>query len=571
MILNIKPTSLKSKLLNGILLLSLLLIALYSFYFLILYKNLLKYEEEKINIYIKSVSININKDVINLMNKVKTITTIESFRRFNIKEMRDIVLYYEKSDKLIKNFFVCDINGDVVIRSSGKIDFLNNNFSSYGFFKMPIEDRNIIISDNYTEKNLFISLSAPIFSDNNNIIGVIIIFLSLENKDIELFQNIIDPDSYKWEILMTNKKGILLYDSHNKIDPESIESIDYSNYPSVQKALLGNLELTKVTIDNKSWYTSSEIIPTCDWYVIVQVPRNLIINNVRKIITPNIILLIILIILLIILILFWANRFINPITKLTNAIKEYGEKGTSNLLVEKSDDEIHNAMKTFNKMVVERRQIEREILEIIEKDRKRIGNDLHDDLEKSLSGIYHQILILKEELNKFLKKENLYVISYLDKISKILNETINKTKLISDGLCPVSLYEGGLINSILELVNNTKSIYNLTFNFDYDKDIIIKDEITSLNLYYITHEAIQNSVKYDNADKININFKRNKNDIILKIEYHGSKIENNNPDKNMSIRVMNYSAKLINAELNIENKNNKIIIITCSLKNYDLI
>ena len=155
---------------------------------------------------------------------------------------------------------------------------------------------------------------------------------------------------------------------------------------------------------------------------------------------------------------------------------------------------------------------------------------------------------MKEELNKFLKKENLYVISYLDKISKILNETINKTKLISDGLCPVSLYEGGLINSILELVNNTKSIYNLTFNFDYDKDIIIKDEITSLNLYYITHEAIQNSVKYDNADKININFKRNKNDIILKIEYHGSKIENNNPDKNMSIRVMNYSAKLINAE-----------------------
>ena len=550
--------------------LSLLLIALYSFYFLILYKNLLKYEEEKINIYIKSISININKDINNIINKIKTATTLESFKKFNLKEMKEIVLYYEKNYKLIKNFFVCNKNGDIIIQSSEKIDFLNDNCSSYGFFRMPIEDKNIIISDNYTEKNLFISISAPILDNHNNILGVIVIFLSLENKDIELFQNIIDPDSYKWEILLTNKKGILLYHSHSKIETKSIDSIDYSNYPSVQKALLGNLELSRVIIDNKSWYTSSEIIPICNWYVIVQVPRKLIIDNVKKIITPNIILLIILIILLIVLILFWANRFINPITKLTNAIKEYGEKGTSNLLITKSDDEIHNAMKTFNKMIIERRQIEREILEIIEKDRKRIGNDLHDDLEKKLSEIYHQILILKEELGKFLKKENLYIMTYIEKISKILNETINKTKSISNGLCPVSLYEGGLINSILELVNNIKNAYNLTFNFDYDKDIIIKDEITSLNLYYITHEAIQNAVKYNKANIINITFKRNKNDIILKIEDFGSKKADENSDKNMSIRVMNYSAKLINAELNIESKNNKNTI-TCILKNYALI
>ena len=392
MIFNIKITSLRSKLLSGIFLFSLLLIALYSFYFIILYKNLLKYEEEKINIYIKSISININKDINNIINKIKTATTLESFKKFNLKEMKEIVLYYEKNYKLIKNFFVCNKNGDIIIQSSEKIDFLNDNCSSYGFFRMPIEDKNIIISDNYTEKNLFISISAPILDNHNNILGVIVIFLSLENKDIELFQNIIDPDSYKWEILLTNKKGILLYHSHSKIETKSIDSIDYSNYPSVQKALLGNLELSRVIIDNKSWYTSSEIIPICNWYVIVQVPRKLIIDNVKKIITPNIILLIILIILLIVLILFWANRFINPITKLTNAIKEYGEKGTSNLLITKSDDEIHNAMKTFNKMIIERRQIEREILEIIEKDRKRIGNDLHDDLEKKLSEIYHQIL-----------------------------------------------------------------------------------------------------------------------------------------------------------------------------------
>ncbi len=567
----IKWTSLRSKLLSGIMLLSILLIALYSFYFFILFKNLLKYEEEKINVYLKSVSININKDIRNTIEKIKAITELKSFKSFNLQEMKDIVLYYENNEKLINNFFVCDINGNIVIQSSKKIDFLKDNCSSYGFFNMPIEDKNIVISDNYTEKNLYISISAPVFSKNNKILGVIVIFLSLENKDVDIFQNIIDPFSYKWEILLTNKNGILLFHSHMKIEEKTFESIDYSNYPPVQKALLGDFELSRVSIENKSWYTSSELIPLGNWYVVIQVPSDLIINNVLNIITPNLVVLVILIILLFILILFWAHRFINPIVKLTNAIRDYGEKGSTNLLTSTGNDEISNAMKTFNMMVTERRQTEREILEIIERERKRIGKELHNELENNLTDIYHQVLILKEELNKFLKEKNYYVIAYIEKISKILNETISKTKSISDGLSPVSLYEGGLINCIKELAKNMENVYNIKYNFEYDEDIKIKDQIVSLNLYYIAHEAFQNAVKFNKSNKVDIYFKKDKNNIVLKIEDYGLGILNNISEKKMSIRVMNYSARLINADLNIENNKDKGTITTCILKSNSII
>lgn len=569
--IKIKWTSLRFKLLTGILLISIILFATYSFYFFILFKNLLKYEEEKINVYLKSVSININKDIRNIIEKIKSITALKSFKNFNLEEMKDIVLYYENNENLIDNFFICDKYGNIIINSSHEIDFLQDNCSSYGFFKMPMEDKNIVISDNYTEKSLFISISAPIFSNDNDILGVIVIFLSLENKDIDIFQNIIDPYSYKWEILLTNKNGILLFHSHMKIEEKTFESIDYSNYPPVQKALFGDFELSKVTISDRIWYTSSELIPLCNWYVVIQVPNKLIINNVLNIITPNLVLLSLLIILLFIIIIFSANRFINPIVKLTNAIKDYGEKGASSLLDGKGNDEISEAMKTFNMMVAERRETEREILEIIERERKRIGKELHTELEDNLNGIYHQTLILREELSKFLKEKNYYIISYIEKISKILNETISKTKSISDGLSPVSLYEGGIINCINELAKNMENVYKVKYSFEYDEDIKIKDQIVLLNLYYIVHEAIQNAVKFNKSNKIDIFFKREKNNVVLKIEDYGLGILNNISEKKMSIRVMNYSARIINADLNIENKKDKGTITTCILKNDSLI
>jgi len=557
-----KITPIRYKLITGIVTIFILVTIVYFLYFISLYRNLLKNEEEKINIYNKSVSININKDIMNLINEIKSILALDYFKKFNITKMIDISNYQKKNNPFINTVIICDDTGDIIFISDENILTSADNLSEYDFYNIPFYENNIVFSDNYSNNSLFITISAPIIDNNDNSMGVIIYILNIENKNLDLFNNIVDPDSYDWQIILTNKKGILLYHTHKKITNESIKNLDYSKYPSVKNALLGNWELSRVNINGQSWYTSSEFITTCNWYVITQVPRAVIVNKVFNILMPNIILIIIITIASIIITLIWANMFITPLINLTNAIREYGEKGNTKILKEKKGkDEISQALKSFNKMINERKKLEREVFEVIERERKKIGKEIHNDLENIISNIYHQVLILEEELNKILNKENLYIVKHMGKISKLLNEVLNKTKSISNGLCPVTLQEGGLINTIKELIKNYQSVNNVKYQFKYDDDIIIKDEIVAINIFYILNEAIDNAIKYNNADNISISFIKNEDNITLEIIDNGSPFEE---EKNiMGIRIMNYNARLINADLLIENLKNGGNKTTC--------
>ncbi len=561
-----KYLSIRKKLIIGILIASIFFLLIYLFYIFILYKNILKYEEEKIKIYNKSVSANININLQEVIVQLKNFTDLNEFKVFNINQISRLVSFYSNHNALIDNIYVCDEQGNIRIASIKNTSIpIEGNVSSFDLFKQAIEDKNLIISDNYIDDKLFISISIPIISLNYRVIGALIVFLNLKNRDITIFNNLVDPDSYQWEVILTNKKGILLYHSHR-----DIENFNFSDYPSVRNALLGKYGLNEVKINNKYYYSSSEFIPLCEWLVIVQVPRKLIIDKVFRIITPNLALLFTLFIIAVGAVMFFINMLINPIVKLTNAIKEYGERGDAKLnFNEKSDDEISNVLKTFNKMIIERRQIEREIIEIIERERKRTGKELHDDLEQILNGIYNQILILREEINKFLIPDNLFILNYIEKIFKLLNQAINKSKSISNGLCPVSLKDGGIIESIKELIKSIQNVVKINFDFIYDDKIKIKDEIISLNLYYIVHEAILNSFMYNKANKITISMKEDKNNLILKIIDDGI-IVRNGADNRLSIRVMNYNARLINADLEVINLINGTIV-QCILKEYVII
>ena len=565
-----KKSSIKFKFLTGLLLIFLFLLILNGFYFIMLYKNLLKYEQEKINIYNKSVSININKDIRGLIDNISGISYLSVFQEVNVEGIKEFIYSLENRSDLVSNAFFCDKNGNIIINSSKEsddLDLIGDNCADYSFFKHAVTEKNVFISDNYSENNLFTTISTPILK-NDEVIGVIVGLLKLNDRGIEIFNNIIDPESYEWQILLTNQRGILLYHTHKKIENLGLNDLDYSLYPSVNNALLGNWELSTIKIDNKTWLTSSEFISLCGWYVIVQVPRELIINKIISIVAPSLLLVIILIIILSMLLFIWANMIVNPLVRLTMAIREYGEKGTSRVLKRHGSDEISVAIRTFNNMMIERKDIEREVLQIIEKERKSIGREVHDDLEEKLRSIYHQILIVREELNKYLKDENLYIISYLEKIIRILNEAINRSKTLSGGLCPVSLYDGGIIKAVEELIAGLKSTYDFRYKFDYDEDIIIQDELISLNIYYIFREAILNAVRNKRADNLDILFKINNEDLVLKIFENGIMVVEYTDEIKMSIKVMNYIARLINADLRIDAANGGTEV-SCIIKEYN--
>ena len=207
--------------------------------------------------------------------------------------------------------------------------------------------------------------------------------------------------------------------------------------------------------------------------------------------------------------------------------------------------------------ITERRRLEREVLDISERVRKQVGHDLHDDLSPHLIGVE----ALSEVLKCRLEKKSAPEAADVDKIRGLINEAINKTHRLARGLCPVDLDATGLIAAINNLAYRVRSIYNIRCVFSSDPQLENMDNgMTSLHLYYIAHEAINNAVKHSGADTITISLSIDNGNLVLSVSDNGGGIRkkerkketgNNGRKGGMGLRIMQHRAEMIRANLEI--------------------
>ena len=210
--------------------------------------------------------------------------------------------------------------------------------------------------------------------------------------------------------------------------------------------------------------------------------------------------------------------------------------------------------------ITERRQLEKEILEIEDKERQRIGQDLHDDFGQLLSALSFKCLALKLELeNKPCQEAD-----DAKEITAIVDDAKERVRLMSRGLMPVEIDRQGLMTALEELSEKTVSIFDTSCVFKCDNPVQISDETVNLHLYRIAQESITNAIKHGKSGNIEISLDKDYDKIIMKVKDDGSGIPDNyNQTNGTGIRIMNYRANLINAQLDIRSDNHKGTTVTC--------
>ncbi|OHD18759.1 MAG: hypothetical protein A2086_05790 [Spirochaetes bacterium GWD1_27_9] len=384
------------------------------------------------------------------------------------------------------------------------------------------------------------------------------------NTNNNFENNIYEPENYLWEIIITDKNGKLLYISNEDFAKIKDDDKNYKEHPSVKNALLGNWGFKKVIVNNKKYYTSSKFVVSNDWIIIVQVPEKIILNNVIRTILPILILILMIILFFLSISLVFISSILKPINILTDHINQYTLSKENEHIEYKKNDEIGLALKAFEKLTIERKKLEKEILEISENERKRIGRDLHDDLGQILTGISFQLLLLEQEVGS--DKDKLEIVN---DISDLTVEAINKTKIIARGLCPVNLLvENGFIFSIEGLAKSIEKTYNIKCIFYYDNTIIIDDDVIASNLYHIILETVNNSLKHSNCKEIEIGFFRESENVKLIIKDNGIGFEYKEGN-GMGLKILKYRANLVGAVLNIDSIINVGTTISCIFKLYN--
>jgi PAS domain S-box-containing protein len=211
--------------------------------------------------------------------------------------------------------------------------------------------------------------------------------------------------------------------------------------------------------------------------------------------------------------------------------------------------------------ITERKQLEKEILDISERERQKIGNELHDDLGQHLIGIDVMTKVLKNNL----KAKSPEDARYAGEINQLVKEAIKKTRMLARGLCPVYLVSHGLESSLEELAESTSSIFGISCSFNCPRHVPIRDNSLATHLFYITKESIHNAIEHGHSTKIAIDLLNNNNAISLSILDNGIGIPDmSRPFFGIGLRIMNYRARMIGATLQVESDPGGGTLVTCT-------
>ncbi|MBX2897047.1 MAG: tetratricopeptide repeat protein [Cyclobacteriaceae bacterium] len=151
-----------------------------------------------------------------------------------------------------------------------------------------------------------------------------------------------------------------------------------------------------------------------------------------------------------------------------------------------------------------------------ETERKRFAKDIHDGFGQLISALRLQLNHLQHE-NQIAVRADIF-----DKSAAIIDQMHNELHTMAFNLMPAVLINNGLPAALKELAlqlnSSEKNVVTVT-SFGITQRL---PELIEINLYRITQEWINNIMKYNTAEKIDIQLVQHENSITFTIEDNGA-------------------------------------------------
>ena len=212
--------------------------------------------------------------------------------------------------------------------------------------------------------------------------------------------------------------------------------------------------------------------------------------------------------------------------------------------------------KTHDQEISHKNTLIHNTVETQEKERKRIASDLHDDVGSKLSIVSVNFSILKTKLKGKEEFEEL-----IDQIELSLDDSINRTRMISHELYPPILSKFGIQSALNALCNNIMLTGAIKIDSMFDLEWKHFNPEHELHLYRIFQELIHNTIKHAKADHIKIKAHYQGKDFILTYTDNGIGIdENSNMVGGLGMTTIQTRVNLLNGSLTIKNGNPGIFV-----------
>jgi signal transduction histidine kinase len=196
-----------------------------------------------------------------------------------------------------------------------------------------------------------------------------------------------------------------------------------------------------------------------------------------------------------------------------------------------------------------RRRLEYELLEITEKERRRIGLDLHDDLGQQLSALALMTKGLELRLAKRRSRET----SDAAQIYNLIQQTMNHARDLAHDLAILDPKGDDLPTALNGLARHAEKLFKISCRVEVAGNIPPLESNVVSQLYKITQEAVTNAIKHAKAKAVGISLANGSGEITLTVHNDGLPFPDlQGHSTGMGLRIMNYRANLIGASLEIK-------------------
>lgn len=205
-----------------------------------------------------------------------------------------------------------------------------------------------------------------------------------------------------------------------------------------------------------------------------------------------------------------------------------------------------------------RQRLECELLDISEREQRRIGHELHDSICQHLTGTALAGQVLTARLDGRLADDAARVVG-------LVEEGIDLTRRLARGLVPVELESAGLMSALEEFTRATQARSGVTCRFECEVPVPTPNTAEAIHLYRIAQEATNNAIRHASPKQVLIKLDDAEGGIQLSIEDDGCGLPKRAAEgPGMGLRIMAHRASMIGGSLSVSTRPGGGTSVTCT-------
>ncbi len=213
--------------------------------------------------------------------------------------------------------------------------------------------------------------------------------------------------------------------------------------------------------------------------------------------------------------------------------------------------------------VFARKELEALMIEAAEDERRKLAADLHDGVGGELVGLG----MLAKAMEIRLEKQGSPLATQIKELAGHITHAHQHLRMVSQGMVPLELDGGGLVEALRELVDRYKASSGVNCTLTVSQPFSPPLKYTASHLYRIAQEALSNAIRHGKPSHVDIRLERDDTSLTLQIRDDGVGL----PKKpymsdGVGFRTMRYRADLIGGKLAVASPPTGGTVVTCIIR-----